>query len=154
MDVKPLREQGGRWLVICTVFVAGFEGLYTHAYRDPVGVVTICYGATNDDLPVHMGDSKTAAECKALLSHDLIKYDQRAMRCVTIPVSDERRAAIVSFAYNVGVTGACRSSFMRRLNSGDPNACDALLAWNKAGGMVFRGLTRRRQAERQLCMKG
>ncbi len=43
----------------------------------------------------------------------------------------------------------------RRLNAGDiRGACDALLAWNKAGGRVVQGLTNRRQDERRLCLEG
>lgn len=148
-----ISKQGGRWLVICTAIVASFEGVSTIARKDPIGIVEICYGMTNFDRPVKMGDRKTLTECKELLRADLIKYDQRVMKCVHVDVSDERRAAIVSFAYNVGENAVCKSSFMRRLNAGDPNACDSLLAWDKAAGIRLRGLTRRRHAERQLCMK-
>jgi len=43
----------------------------------------------------------------------------------------------------------------RKANAGDlRGACDALLLWNKAGGQVVRGLDRRRQAERALCLRG
>ena len=64
-----------------------------------------------------------------------------------------RQVAMVSFAYNVGVGAYCGSSVARLLNAGQTRAaCDALLKWNKAGGVVFPGLTRRRQAERELCL--
>ena len=43
----------------------------------------------------------------------------------------------------------------RRAMAGDlPGACDALLMWNKAGGKVVKGLTKRREAERALCLDG
>ena len=43
---------------------------------------------------------------------------------------------------------------MRRLNAGDvQGAADQFLRWNKAGGQVLRGLTRRREAERELFLE-
>ena len=32
--------------------------------------------------------------------------------------------------------------------------CDALMKWNKAAGITFPGLTKRRAKERELCLKG
>jgi len=63
--------------------------------------------------------------------------------------------AFVDIAYNIGVSGFCGSSMARRTNAGDMvGACNALLMWDKVGGKEVRGLTRRRQAERELCLKG
>ena len=43
----------------------------------------------------------------------------------------------------------------RKAKAGDlRGACEALMLWNKAGGKVVRGLTRRRTAERDLCLEG
>jgi lysozyme len=43
--------------------------------------------------------------------------------------------------------------FARRLNEGDPGACDELSKWNKAGRIPLPGLTRRREEERALCLE-
>lgn len=144
------------WIAIAMVAVAGFEGLYTKAYKDPVGVVTICYGVTNADRPVHMGDKYTPAECKKFLEEDLPKYYAMVRKC--IPKIDSfpphRQAALVSFTYNVGQGNLCKSSVARKLNAGDVRGgCDALLLWNKAGGRELRGLTNRRVAERKECLR-
>jgi lysozyme len=43
----------------------------------------------------------------------------------------------------------------RKANAGDMRgACDALLLWNRVGGREVAGLTKRRQRERELCLKG
>ncbi|EBY2991617.1 lysozyme, partial [Salmonella enterica subsp. enterica serovar Typhimurium] len=45
------------------------------------------------------------------------------------------------------------STLLRKLNSGDyAGAADEFLRWNKAGGKVLNGLTRRREAERALFL--
>jgi lysozyme len=64
-------------------------------------------------------------------------------------------AASVSLAYNIGTTAFCRSTVARRFNAGQWKAgCDAFLMWDRAGGRKVRGLTRRREAERAICLRG
>ncbi len=128
------------------------------AYRDIVGVPTICFGETRG---VRMGDRATDAECREKLRHRLVgdfrtglhRYfsaDTRNNR-----LTAHRDAAYVSLAYNVGVRGAGRSTATRRLNAGDvEGGCAALGWWNKAGGRVVRGLVRRRAEEMALCRRG
>lgn len=149
-----IAKQGGRWLIIATTFVAAYEGIVHSVAPDPIGIPTWCYGVTRGDRPPVPGHYYTTEECKGFLQVDLQKYFRADMKCLRrgIDLSDERIAAIVSFSYNVGTAAFCRSTFARKLNAGDPKACDELLKWNHAGGMVFRGLTRRREAERKLCL--
>lgn len=138
-----------QWIAIATALVAGAEGLRTVAYRDPVGIPTICFGETRG---VAMGDRKTVAECEALLAERLQEFNAGINACVRVPMSPQRRAAVVSFAYNVGTHAACRSTFVRKLNAGDPQACDELRKWVYAKGIRFPGLVTRREEERRLCM--
>ncbi len=134
--------------------VSGFEGLYTHAYKDIVGVVTICYGVTNDDRKVHMGDTATVSECKGMLAEDLPRYKKMVDKCIHREMPPHRTAAMVSFVYNVGQGALCKSTVARKLNAGDVRGgCEALMMWNKAGGREIRGLTNRRTAERKECLR-
>jgi lysozyme len=145
-------KKGGAVAAMAIALVGGFEGLRTVAYRDVVGVPTVCYGET---AGVRMGDRYTPAQCKAMLATSLEAYAAGIDRCVTAPMTDERFVALVSFAYNVGVGSACSSTAVRLINAGQTRAgCDQLLRWNKAAGIVFPGLTRRREAERALCLVG
>ncbi len=144
------------WVALAMTLVAGWEGLYTHAYRDPIGVVTVCYGITNADMKVKMGDRYTAEECKKLLGDALPRYDAQVRKC--IPKIDEfpphRHAALVSFTYNVGQGNLCKSSVARHLNAGRiKQGCDALLLYNKAGGRVLKGLVNRRAQEHEWCLR-
>jgi lysozyme len=150
---KSLGRRAAPWAASAAIFVAGWEGVQLVAYRDPVGVVTVCAGETRG---VKMGDRYTMAECQAMLAEALQDYAAGARRCVdfdNMPTS--RQIAVVSITYNIGVGAFCKSSMARKFNSGDvKGACDAFLQYNKAGGIVWRGLTNRRQAERRLCLEG
>lgn len=154
--VPPAQTAGkaAAWLVICTVVVAGFEGLYTHPYRDIVGVRTVCYGETAAD-GVDLNRDYTKAECLELLKNSLPRYDAGIRRCIRADMSPQVEAAVVSLAYNVGVSAVCRSSVVRLLNAGDTRgACNAFMAFTHAGGRVVQGLVNRRTQERALCLKG
>lgn len=139
----------------CVTLVAGFEGLRQNAYPDPATKGppwTICYGETRG---VHPGDHKTVEQCKALLIESLGEFAAGIQQCVKVPLPDGRLIALTSFAYNIGLRGACKSSVVRLINAGQTRAgCDYLLKYNRAAGIVFPGLTRRRQAERAYCVKG
>lgn len=157
MPVSVLKGRAGRsagWLGAALVVVAAFEGLRTEAYRDVVGVPTICYGETQG---VRMGDTATTAECQTMLAERVAEFDAGLTRCLpalpTLP--DRTRAALASWAYNVGLGNACKSTLVRRANAGDlAGACNELPRWNRAGGKVVRGLTRRRAEERAMCLAG
>jgi lysozyme len=148
-------KKGGAFAVAACAFVGAWEGVQTFAYPDPATKGppwTICYGETEG---VRRGDRRTIEECKAGLLKGLDRYANKIEECVTAPLTDERWIALVSFAWNVGPAGACKSSVVRLINAGHTRAgCDALLKWNKAAGMPMRGLTRRRAAEREMCLKG
>jgi lysozyme len=140
---------------IAVALIGGFEGLRQNAYPDPATggkPWTICYGHT---VGVKPGDKKSVDECKALLVSDLQVYASGIEACVRTPMPDTRFIALVSFAFNVGVKAACGSSVVRLINQGRTvEGCNALLKWNKAAGIVFPGLTRRRQREQAFCLEG
>ena len=132
--------------------IKSFEGLRLKAYKDPVGVWTIGYGHTKTATP---GTVISEPEAEALLRNDLAEAQGAVERLVKQPLTDNEYAALVSFVFNLGSGNLSRSTLLRRLNVGDrKGAADQFLVWNKAGGKVLAGLTRRRQAERTLFMGG
>ncbi|MCA2009792.1 lysozyme [Tritonibacter mobilis] len=121
------------------------------AYRDVIGVWTVCYGETKGVSP---GDSYSKAECDAMLAREIIAYEAALDRCLTTDVPIGTKVALVSWTYNVGPAAACRSTLLRKANAGDlTGACNELPRWNRAGGRVIRGLTNRRMSERAMCLK-
>ncbi len=140
------------WLAIALTAVAGFEGLRTEAYNDPVGIPTICFGYT---AGVEIGDTATVDECKALLTDEVISHGLAVTNAVTVPLSHEEMAAYSSFTYNVGGNAFKSSTLLRKLNAGDRvGACNELSRWVYAKGVKLPGLIKRRAAERELCLSG
>ena len=109
--------------------VAAGEGLRQAAYLDPVGIPTVCFGETRG---VKLGQRYSIEECRAMLRGRLEEFNAGVETCITRPLTVERRVAFVSFAYNVGVGTFCKSSVARLHNQGSDEACNALLAYNKA----------------------
>ncbi len=131
--------------------VQEFEGCRLEAYRCPAGIPTIGYGATGPDI--RMGMVWTQEQADARLVEDLARFADGVERLVEVDLSDNQFAAIVSFAFNVGLGALRDSTLLRKLNAGDYlGAADQLPRWNKGGGRVLPGLTRRRAAERDLFL--
>ncbi|MEP4038901.1 lysozyme [Pseudophaeobacter sp.] len=130
-------------------FIGGWEGLRQEAYRDVVGVWTVCYGKTKQVAP---GDRYSKAECDQILAAEIAVYETALDQCLMATVPLGMKIALVSWTYNVGVKAACASTLVRRANAGDlVGACNELKRWNRAGGRVWRGLTQRRYSEMQMC---
>lgn len=126
-----------------------FEGCRLKAYKCPAGVWTIGYGWT---IGVKPGDVWTQAKAEEMLAKGVKPYaDAAEVKC---PHSTQNQFdAMVSLCYNIGPGNFAKSSVARLHNAGNfTGAADAFLKWNKGGGKVLAGLTRRRQAERNLYM--
>ncbi|MBL4833640.1 MAG: lysozyme [Pseudomonas sp.] len=138
-------------LAMAVSVVAYFEGISFPAYLDPVGIPTICYGHT---ATAKLGQTKTEAECQALLQQDLgAALDAVDKHLPNIPPAT--RAALGSFVYNVGTGNFQSSTLLRKAKAGDlVGACNELPRWVYAKGQKLNGLVRRREAERQLCLEG
>ncbi|WP_379933102.1 lysozyme [Enterobacter sichuanensis] len=132
-----------------------FEGCKLTAYQDSVGVWTIGYGWTQpvDGKPIRAGMTIKQETAERLLKTGLISYESDVSRLVKVGLTQGQFDALVSFTYNLGARSLSTSTLLRKLNSGDyAAAADEFLRWNKAGGKVLNGLTRRREAERALFL--
>jgi lysozyme len=130
----------------CMEKVPGQPGFFK-AYYDPVNVLTIGWGHTNHHLPRF--DAATVwsqAQCDAALAGDMKTFENHVNKLAQVDLKQYEFDALVSWAFNTG--GPATASLWRQLNSGNKDAIPANLAqWNKAGGRVLNGLTRRRKAE-------
>ena len=132
-----------------------FEGCRLTAYQDSVGVWTIGYGWTNhvDGKPIRAGMTIKQETAERLLKTGLVSYESDVSRLVKVRLKQGEFDALVSFTYNLGARSLSTSTLLRKLNAGDyAGAADEFLRWNKAGGKVLNGLTRRREAERALFL--
>ncbi len=134
-----------------------FEGVRLTAYRDPVGIPTICMGST---VGVVIGMRMTLDECRALFLVDARSHRGAMLRyylseTVLHRLPPTRDAAFADFGFNAGVSAAGKSTAMHRLNAGDlRGSCKALTWWSKAGGRVLRGLVVRTGWREASCMIG
>lgn len=133
-----------------------FEGWEAAAYRDPIGIWTIGYGHTAmAGPPVPKAGMKISrAEGEKILRRDMQQYEKAVDDAVKLTLNANQRGALVSFCYNVGPANFRKSSVLKRVNANRLNEVPGrLMLWNKAGGRVLRGLTRRRAAEGALFMR-
>lgn len=130
-----------------------FEGRRLKAYRCSAGVLTIGYGHTSmaGSPQVTPGMTITAGDADAIFDRDIERFAARVEALIKVPVSENQFGAMVSLAFNIGVGAFAKSSVLRFTNKKQfNNAADAFALWNKAGGKVLPGLTKRRAAEAAL----
>ena len=128
-----------------------FEGCELESYKCPAGVLTIGYGHTGEDVHANMVIDRAKAE--SLLCQDLEHFENEVSSFVSVDLNKNQYAALVSFCYNVGQGGFGRSTLLKKLNRGDyEGAASEFKRWNVAGGVVLRGLSIRRAAERKLFL--
>jgi lysozyme len=138
-------------LLAAGLLAAQYEGERRTAYRDPVGIPTICMGHTKG---VRLGDQATEDMCTTLLVADLTDALADVDRC-TPGLPPGPRAAFTDFVFNVGGAKFCGSTLVRKARAGDlRGACAELSRWVYADGKVLHGLVKRRAAERTLCEGG
>lgn len=156
MTIKKKIAAGMTAAVIATTtpFIAKWEGLSLVAYKDIVGIPTVCYGETRG---VELGDRYTKGQCDEMLKKSVEEYYIKLQPYMTnkdIPIGVQ--ASLLELAYNVGVSAAGNSTMMKLANQGKyKEACRELDKWVKAGGGRVQGLVNRRADSKvNLCLKG
>lgn len=147
--------------------IKAFEGLHKvrsdgriEAYPDPGSgnlPITIGYGTTRiGGKPFPLGTVISRAEADELLEEDMVTYSAEvaaALGNALRATSQKQFDALVCWHYNCGAIA--RATLTAKHKAGNfRGAADEFLRWNKAGGKVMRGLTRRREAERALYLSG
>jgi lysozyme len=138
--------------------ICEFEGFVPNWYPDPAHgwkVPTCCYGHTDAAGEPKYANTKnktfTRAEGKAILERDLVQYANAVRAAVKVPLNPNQFGALTSFTYNLGAANLRKSTLVKKLNAGDyEGAANEFKRWNRAGGKVLAGLTRRRAAEAAL----
>lgn len=161
-----------RTLVLAEEVAKPYESCRLNAYWDPVGFPTRGWGhllsrTTKQQTMQRLGftsaeadewlsitwPEQTQAEADAVFLKDLGKAYNSVMRLVKVQLKPEQVAALVDFAFNCGAGNLQISTLLRMINRGEIiEAADEFPKWNKAGGIILRGLTRRRRSERCLFL--
>lgn len=148
---------GAGAVAIATQFLGEKEGLSLTSYQDGARVWTICRGQTKGVQPNQV---MTMEDCDRFFATDIGKAFAEADRVIKVPMTEPRRAAVVSFCfYNLGQPRCRKTGFIARLNAGDPGACSTILDAMSVDGKDCRdpknkcgGIPIRREQEYQLCL--
>ncbi|WP_039761135.1 lysozyme [Bartonella queenslandensis] len=129
-----------------------WEGLRLEAYQDIAGVWTIGYGHT---AGVKEGDIITKNQADTLLKEDLKGFEKTVYETIKVDLNDNQFAALVSLAFNIGVSAFKASTLVQKLNQGDYDSVPAQFhRWVYSAGERAQGLINRRAAEIGLWSKG
>ena len=131
--------------------IAYFEGVRLKPYKCPAGLWTVCIGHLIGDghtLPNDWNRTFTLEEAYALLAKDVARFERGVERYCPNRLTQSCFDALVSFSFNLGLGTLQRSPLRQKINRQDySGAAKVILKYNKAGGVVNRGLTLRRQTE-------
>lgn len=135
-------------------FIKSFEGLSLSAYPDPGtggDPWTIGFGTTKGVKP---GMKISQAEADELFLEDVEEFENGVNKLVgSAPTSQGEFDAMVSLSYNIGLSNFAKSTVLKRHRLGNRlGASRAFVLWNRAGGNVMAGLTRRREAEAKIYL--
>ena len=137
--------------------IKSFEGCKLKAYQCSAKKWTIGYGNTfyEDGTLVKIGDAISQQKAEQLFELIANEFASKVAKLVTSNVTDNQFGALTSFAYNCGVVNLQKSTLLKKVNANhnDITIKQEFLKWNKAGGKVLAGLTRRREAESNLYFK-
>lgn len=132
-----------------------FEGcLHPHqgkfkAYKCPAGVTTIGWGTTHEHgNKVTMDTVWTKEQCDAAFLKDMEVFEKDIRRLVRVPLEPWQFDSLTSLVYNIGSGNLAKSTLLKYVNTNQHGLVPSeFLKWNKAGGKVLAGLTRRRKSE-------
>lgn len=169
LPFRPLAYGLAGVLAAIGMFVADWEGIRLSPYFDSGGTATVCRGHI-----AHVEDREyTLEECDRLYIEEVREHTQRMLRCIHVPLTRNQVVAFASASFNLGTGIICNSAAPDEpptigdlINSGRARyACEKLLEYDgvwkydRNGKRIpgsyrkIRGLTNRRKAERDLCLK-
>lgn len=155
-------------LILAEAIAKPFESCSLKAYWDPAGYPTNGWGnllsrVTKQEIIKRFGFTNAEAdkwlrdtwpdltqdEADLKFRINIDKAFSGVKRHVKVKLTPNQYAALIDFAFNCGIGNLQISTLLRLVNRGDfDGAADEFPKWNKAGGVIYRGLTRRRIAER------
>lgn len=150
-DAFGIPRSGDGALTVALKLIKQFEGCELEAYPDPgTGGApwTIGWGATGSGIV--KGLRWTQAQADERLASDIAKFMTTVVKAAPV-ATDKQRGAMTSLAYNIGEQAFRDSTLLKLHNAGNyAAAADQFGRWNKAGGRILAGLTKRRAAEAEV----
>ena len=131
-----------------------YEGCKLTSYQCSAGHWTLGFGNTffEDGKSVKPGDKISQERANELFEIIAKEFADKVAPLVKSAVTPNQFAAITSFAYNAGIGNLKSSTLLKKVNANpnDPSIALEFAKWDKAGGKVLAGLTKRRASESKL----
>ena len=136
----------------CIDFIKSFEGFFSKPYYDIVGVLTLGYGMTGDEIKglSSITESEATEMLKKLINDKYGKAIKNDLDSKNIILKQNEFDALVSFAYNCGISALLGSTLYKNIISGirdKDKITSNFQAWSNGGGRRIEGLYRRRTKE-------
>lgn len=139
---------------ILSDLVKKFEGLRLNAYLDAAGIWTIGWGLTRypNGQKVKQGDTITNEQAETFFKQTLQTFAQDVENSIKSKVNNNQFSALVSFAYNNGITAFRKSTLLKLVNENpnNPKIRDEFNKWIYSKGKILNGLVKRRELEANL----
>lgn len=142
--------------------ISTFEGCSLTPYLCPSGHWTIGYGMTflPDGAPVtRQTNALSQNEADILLGTLIDQFSRDVMKTLPdVTLKPCQKAALISFAYNEGLSALEGSTLLKKLKAGDmTGAANEFPKWNKmhrpdGKTVISNGLSKRRQVERDVFL--
>lgn len=129
--------------------IKDFEGCELTAYKCPAGIWTIGFGHTGkvNGKVIRKGMTITELKATELLKEDVAKFEKAVLKYNSkYNWNQNQFDALVSFAFNIGSIDQLTANGTRTI----AEISAKIPAYNKANGQTLAGLTRRREAEKEL----
>ena len=124
-----------------------FESCKLTAYKDSKGVYTIGYGHTKN---VKKGMVISKQQALELFENDILIYEKKVNKYMnTYNFNQNQFDALTSFAFNIGSIDGLTNHGKRSIKE----ISNKITLYNKCGGVVLKGLVKRRKLEKNLVDK-
>ncbi len=143
----------------CIDFIKSWEGYFAKPYYDCVGVKTLGYGMTGKEIEGldYVTEEQATSMLRNLIENKYAPPIKKDLDSKNITLKQNEFDALVSFAYNCGISGLLGSTLYRNVCSGirDKNTIISnFQAWSNGGGRRLEGLYRRRTKEAAMFLDG
>jgi len=136
----------------CIDFIKSWEGFYSEPYFDCVGVLTLGYGMTGDEIQglTSVTEPEASEMLKNLINSQYANVVKADLADRGATLTQNEFDALISFAYNCGTGALMGSTLYKNVIDGirDSSTITAnFQAWSNGDGHRIEGLYRRRTKE-------
>ena len=136
----------------CIDFIKSWEGYYGTPYYDEVGVLTLGYGMTGDEIQglTSITEVEATTMLKDWIDRKYAPVVKADLDSKSVTLTQNEFDALVSFAYNCGTGGLLGSTLYKNVVASVKDSDTIIsnfIAWSNGGGKRIEGLYRRRSKE-------